>query len=115
MIIQGGKEKRKIKNLNHSVQRHALTIMSMAAMCFHSMKGLVYIAVYVDDNLMIGSPDATDEAMKQLKRKRLVVKVMESLQDYLLCEIWFSEDEKKVWLGQPFLIVSLEKKLSKEL
>ena len=38
-----------------------------------------------------------------------MLKVMESLHDYLSHEIQFSEDKKKVWLGQLFLIKSLEK------
>ena len=35
-----------------------------------SMNGLLYIALYTNDNLMIGSPKATDEALKQLKREQ---------------------------------------------
>ena len=32
------------------------------------------------------------------------------LQDYLSCEIKFSDDKKRVWLGQPHLIKNLENK-----
>ena len=40
--------------------------------------------------------------------------MMESLWVYLSCEIQFSEDKKKAWLGQPLLNKSLEKKFSEQ-
>ena len=39
-----------------------------------STKGIVYVALYIDDNLMIGIPDAIDEAVEQLKKNDLVLK-----------------------------------------
>ena len=41
----------------------------------------------------------------------LLLTVSESLHYYMLCEIGFSKDKKKPWLGQSFLIETLEKKL----
>ena len=51
-----------------------------------------------------------DEVAEQLEKNGLVLKVSESLQGYLSCEIWFSKNKQKAWLGKPFLIESLKKK-----
>jgi len=72
--------------------------------------GIVFIAVYVDDNLIVGSPKAVNKTIDQLKRQGLVLKIEEDLKDYLSCEIRFSKDQRKAWLGQPHLIKNLEKK-----
>ena len=55
-----------------------------------SVKGTVYKALYVDDNLMIGDKAAIDDAMLALKSKWLVLKVVEGLQDYLSYKIKIS-------------------------
>ena len=47
-----------------------------------SAKDIVYIALYTDDNLMIGNLAAINEAIKALKKKRMVLKIMEGLQDH---------------------------------
>ena len=60
-----------------------------------SAKGVVYIMLYVDDNLMIVDMVAIDDAIIALKSNRLVLKVMEGLQVYLSCEIKLSEDKKR--------------------
>ena len=52
-----------------------------------SMKGVVYAALYVDDNLMVGDIAAIDNAIEALKSKGLVLKIMDGLQDYLPCKI----------------------------
>ena len=57
------------------------------------MRGIVYVALYVDNNLMIGGKAAID-AILALKNKGLVLKVMEGLQDYLSCKIKISGDKK---------------------
>ena len=48
------------------------------------------MALYIDDNLMIGHPVAIGETMKLLWKKGLVLKVLDGLQDYQSCEIRFS-------------------------
>ena len=48
-----------------------------------SMKGIVYKALYVDDNLMIGDIAAINEFIEALKITELVLKIVEGLQDYL--------------------------------
>ena len=63
--------------------------------CLFSRKnenGLVLIALYVDDNLMIGHSEAINEAIAQLRQNGLVLKVENELTDYLSCEIKFSKN-----------------------
>ena len=47
-----------------------------------STKGIVYIGLYVDDNLMVGNSETIDQALESLQKHGLVLKVMEGLQDY---------------------------------
>ena len=44
-----------------------------------SVKGIVYIALYVDNNLIIGNSAAVDDAISALKNKELVLKIMKGL------------------------------------
>ena len=74
-----------------------------------SAKGVVYIALYVDDDLMVGDMMAIDDAIAALKSNRLVLKVREGLQDCLSYDIKFSKDKNRAWLGQPQLVKNLEK------
>ena len=60
-----------------------------------SVKGIVYVALYVGDNLMIGNMAAIDNAIEALKKKELVLKIVEVIQDYLSCKIKFSEDKER--------------------
>ena len=57
-----------------------------------SVKGIVYVALYVDDNLMLGN---MNNASAALKSKGLVLKIVEGLQDYLSCKIKISVDKKR--------------------
>ena len=75
-----------------------------------STNSIASIAMNLDDDLMIENPKTADETVEQLKKNGLVLKLMESLQDYLQCEIQFSKEKKKSWLKQLFLIKSLKKK-----
>ena len=52
-----------------------------------SAKGILYIALYVDDNHLIGNKAPIDDAILALKNKGLVLKGVEGVQDYLSCEI----------------------------
>ena len=76
-----------------------------------SVKGLLYIALYVDNNLMVGDVKAIDDAISALKNNGLVLKVMEGLQDYLSCKIKFSKDKKSAWLGKSHLKKEYEKEI----
>ena len=55
------------------------------------------IALYIDDNFMVGVMMTIDDAISDLKSKQLVLKIVEGLEDYLSCKITFSEDEKRAW------------------
>ena len=54
-----------------------------------SGKGIVYVALYVEDNLMICNIAAIDDAIEPLKSKGLVLKIVEGLLDHLTCKIKF--------------------------
>ncbi len=53
------------------------------------------MAIYVDDNLIMGHPEANEDTNKQLKMNGFVVKVEDNLKDYLSCEIRFNSDRTK--------------------
>ena len=73
-------------------------------------KGLILLALYVDDCLAIGHEDALKTLIEEMKAHGLTLKVEEELSDYLSCEIRFNKDRTKAWLGQPHLIKNLEAK-----
>ena len=78
-----------------------------------SAKGIVYVALYVGNKLMIGNSATIDDAILALKKKGLMLKIVEGLQDYLSCKIKISDDKKCAWLGQPHLIKNLKSKFRK--
>ena len=45
-----------------------------------SSKGIGYKALYIDDNLMVGNPEAIDEITEALWKNGLVLKLVEGLQ-----------------------------------
>ena len=59
-----------------------------------------------------GDIEAIDEAIVALQGNRLVLKIVEGLQDNFLCEMRFLTAKKKASLGQPYLIKSFKKKFS---
>ena len=77
-------------------------------------EGICFVGIYVDDNLLIGNSKAIDRTIVELKEKGLVLKIEDDFHDYLSCEIVFSEDRKKAWLGQPHLTSKLEEKIGNE-
>ena len=79
-----------------------------------SSLGVCYIATYVDDNLLVGHKKAIEDAVCQIRKAGLVLKIENDLHDYLSCEIIFSEDKKRAWLGQPHLIANLEEKFGEQ-
>ena len=48
-----------------------------------SLADIVYIALYVDDNLMIGNPKAIDEVISFLRKNNLVLKIQDKLTEYI--------------------------------
>ena len=59
--------------------------------------------------------EAIDSAITALKSNGLILKVVEGLQVYLSCQIKFSKDKKRAWLGQPHLIKNMEKNFGEDL
>jgi histone deacetylase 1/2 len=53
----------------------------------YSSLGIVFIALYVDDNLLVGHPKAIEDAIQQMKKHGLILKIEDDLKDYLSCEI----------------------------
>ncbi len=77
-------------------------------------KGVVFVEIYVDDNLIVGHPDAIEDTIEQLKKNGFVVKVENDLKYRLYCEIRFNSDRTKAWSGQPRLLANLERKFGKK-
>ena len=76
-------------------------------------KGVCIIIIYIDDMLIIGKEEAIDDAIKVLQG-HFQVNDPTSLEDYLGVQIVQSDDGKKVWLGQPTIIKSLEKQFGEK-
>ena len=70
--------------------------------------------LYVDDLLIIGDEQDIDLVIKDIK-KHFKVKIEGDLKDYLSCEIQFSADGKKAWIGQLHLIKKIESLFKEEL
>ena len=71
--------------------------------------GTMLLGLYVDDALLIGNKRDLDE-VENLMRKEFVIKVDYDLNDYLSCEILFSRNKEKAWIGQPHMVNKLIKK-----
>ena len=64
--------------------------------CLYSRRdedGVVFLAVWVDDSLLVGDRKAIDKAIQDLKDEGFVLKEDGSLDDYLSCEISMNEDK----------------------
>ena len=84
-----------------------------------SEKGIVIVATYVDDCYCVGNREALDEVTELLQKKTdnvepFTVTVTDGTSDYLSCEVVFSNDGSRAWLGQPHLIKNLKKKFWEE-
>ena len=78
-------------------------------------KGVVFIAIWVDDSLLVGNQMAIDETINDLKNEGFTLKVEGSLHDYLSCEILIDRENKLGWIHQPHLVDKLEKKFGDEI
>ncbi len=79
-------------------------------------KDVVFVAIYVDENLHMGHPEAMEDTIEQLKKNGIIVKVEDDLIVYLSNEIHFNSERRKSWLGQhnvwKFWKISLGKMLN---
>ena len=55
-----------------------------------------FIAHYVDNNFMIGDTTTVDEAIQQLNQNGLVLKIDDTLTDYLHCNIVFNKQKESL-------------------
>ena len=72
--------------------------------------GTIFIAVWVDDSLLVGDNKAIDKAIQDLKDEGFVLKEDGSLDDYLSCEITMNEEKTVGWIHQPHLLTKMEKR-----
>ena len=71
------------------------------------------IIMYADDMMVIGHKESIIDVQERVE-KVSSVRTENNLTDYLGCEFHMNRDKTKVWLAQPSIIRSLEKKFSKE-
>jgi hypothetical protein len=88
-------------------------------MMWESEFGIVYVATYVGDCYCVGTKRALSKLLEMMMVQTKNVEpftltTTEGTSDYLSCEIVFSEDKKKAWLGQPHLIKNLKKTFGKQ-
>ena len=77
-------------------------------------KGIVFIALYVDDCLCIGTKAAIDDVIDKLQKFDLNLKIDRELKDYLSCEIHFASDRKSAVLHQGHIIKSIRNEFERE-
>ena len=75
--------------------------------CLFVGSGPIFVGTYVDDNMIIGDASGVDNLINNIKKSGLKLTIEESLEDYLSCEIVFSEMHDREWIGQPHLIQRL--------
>ena len=73
--------------------------------------GTVYVAIYVDDNLVIGPKEGIKKTIKMLNGKGLSLKIQDNLKDYLSCNFQVDHEKQQAILTQPHLIENLEQKM----
>ena len=76
--------------------------------------GVCIIICHVDDCLCCGTKEAIKRAVVEIQTHGLSVTVETELKDYLSCEIKFSKDKKKAWIGQPNMIKKILKVFGEE-
>jgi Reverse transcriptase (RNA-dependent DNA polymerase) len=81
----------------------------------HFNQGIVIIAIYVDDCLIIGDDSKINEVIEELKGYNFGLKVEDHLTDYLSCRIITNLDDKTLFIMQPHLIKNLEVKFGDEI
>ena len=75
--------------------------------------GICFIAIWVDDSLLVGHEKAIQQTIDDLQREGFELKIDGSLDDYLSCEITFDRERNVGWIHQPHLITKLEKVFGK--
>jgi len=71
-------------------------------------KGICYIAIWVDDSLLVGDEELIDDVIKGLEDQGFKLKKEDNLNDYLSCQIKLDTEKGIGWIHQPNLIKKLE-------
>ena len=72
------------------------------------------ILCHVDDNWTCGDPEVIEATLKELPSHGFPITVERNTKDYLGCEVAFSKDRKKAWVGQPHIIKKLREMFGEE-
>ena len=72
-------------------------------------KNLVYMAIWVDDCLIVGTKEDVDETIELFKQQFKTTEES-TLNDYLSCEIILNKEKGTGWMGQPDMMKKLEEK-----
>jgi Reverse transcriptase (RNA-dependent DNA polymerase) len=73
----------------------------------HSEFGIVMVAVYVDNCLVVGSEEGIQDMINCLENCDFGLKIEDNLTDYLSCKILINQATKSTCTMQPHLIKSL--------
>jgi hypothetical protein len=76
--------------------------------------GVVCVIIHIDDGFFFGDQPAVDSMLAQLEAEGLKLKVKHTLEDCLSCQVLFSKDEKRSWIGQPHMIKTIESSFGEE-
>ena len=75
--------------------------------------GICFIAIWVDDSLLVGHEKAIQQAIDDLQKEGFDLSLDGSLDDYLSCQITFDKKKGLAWIHQPHLITKLGEKFGK--
>ena len=74
-------------------------------------KGIIFVALYVDDCLCVGSKQLIDE-LKSKIQESFTIKIDHDVSNYSSCKIYFTKDEKGTVLHQRDIIKSIKEDVS---
>jgi Reverse transcriptase (RNA-dependent DNA polymerase) len=80
----------------------------------YSNHGIVLIAIYVDDCLMVRRESDINDVIEKMKNYDFGLKVEHNLTDYLSCRIFVNYEKNPTFVMQPHLIKNLEDEFSEE-
>ena len=86
-------------------------VQSLADPCLfikNIKKGVCFVALWVDDCLFMGHKSVLQESVEMLQ-KYFKLKITNDTNDYLSCEIIYTKDLSRCWIGQPHLCRKIEK------
>ena len=76
-------------------------------------KPILYVGTHVDDSMTVGKIEDINEMVKHMEKEGLTTKC-EELKEYLGCNVVFSQDRKKAWLGQTETVKKLEREFGED-